>query len=139
MRDSMARWIGSSGVCVAELLLVACGGGGGGGTTAPSTRRVRFEVVGSHSGTINVITTTSLGNTATRPAAVLPWVFDTIYGAEIRGVGMGGQTELARRGREGRTANARIYVDGVLVSQSGVQSASLSGIIGLPTQSYVFP
>lgn len=134
---------GRRGILLATLALVACGGGGGGddddgSPTAPRTRRVRFEIVGTHSGTINVITTASLGDNATRTAASLPWVFDTVYGSDTRGVGMGGQTDPARRGRDGETANARIYVDGELVSQSGVQTASTSGVIVLPSQSHVF-
>jgi hypothetical protein len=138
MRHGFENWAGRCGLALATLVLVACGSGSG-DSTAPGVRQVRFEVVGSHSGTLSVITTTSLGNPAIRPAAALPWVFDTTFGPEIRGVGMGGQTDLARRGRDGETANARIYVNGVLVSQTGVQTAATGGLIALPTLSYVFP
>jgi hypothetical protein len=133
------RMVRAGSLLGSAVVLLACGSDDNSGTgPAPSSRRVRYEIVGTYSGVLDVVTGTSQSSVSQYTVSSLPWSIDTTYASSVTGIVIGGASAPLRVGRSGETANMRILVNGNVVRETGPQRADASGIVVLPTATYEF-
>ncbi len=104
-----------------------------------SKRIVKYEITGNYTGKLFVAFTTASGGVDNATINTLPWTKEITYNATVAGIGFSGNTLVGQPGLAGQSATVKVYSGGDIVVTEAASFANSSGVINLPSTTYIFP
>ncbi|GEM_PF-1103445 len=107
------------------------------GTVEPTQRSIKYELSGTFSGKLLVVTSTNSGQLQQFNNVALPWSKELTYDAAVLAAGAALQTENEHRGVAGQSLVLKVYLNNQLKDTRSI-TADGNGIINMALSFYTF-
>lgn len=100
-------------------------------------RKVKYELSGSFTGKLLVVTSTNSGALQQFNAVAVPWVKEISYDKNVMAAGASLQTENENKGVPGQTLTLKIFLNGKL-KDTRQAAADANGVVNMALSFYTF-